>query len=174
LYWVLLPTKTHNGTRSSVVYPQARAPFLLLKTASEHAHVRLLPRLSWSWTLSTTSLLAPLYYASNMRWKGRIVEVFTMQFSIFRCQVLSSRSDIVYYEIAIIFVVLREEFLSLLHSFMNSLKRKRYVASNNTQTCPQTMSWHNWKLRSRRSCYSLGLRKTMETIIRLVDPPLDV
>jgi hypothetical protein len=31
--------------------PQARSSFLLLKPASEHAHARLLPRLSWSWTL---------------------------------------------------------------------------------------------------------------------------
>jgi hypothetical protein len=27
------------------------SPFWLLKPASEHAHARLLPRLSWSWTV---------------------------------------------------------------------------------------------------------------------------
>jgi hypothetical protein len=33
---------------SSVIHPQARSPFWLLKSASEHAHVCLLPGLSWS------------------------------------------------------------------------------------------------------------------------------
>jgi hypothetical protein len=36
---------------SSVDTPQARLPFLQLKAASEHAHARLLPRLSRSWTV---------------------------------------------------------------------------------------------------------------------------
>jgi hypothetical protein len=39
-----------NGTTeccSSVVHPQARSLFWLLTPASEHAHARLLPRLSW-------------------------------------------------------------------------------------------------------------------------------
>jgi hypothetical protein len=31
--------------------PQARSQFWLLKQASEYAHARLLPRLSWSWTV---------------------------------------------------------------------------------------------------------------------------
>jgi hypothetical protein len=31
--------------------PQARSPFWLLKSASEHAHAHFLPRLSWSWTV---------------------------------------------------------------------------------------------------------------------------
>jgi hypothetical protein len=56
LHWVLLPTKTHIS--------QARSPFWLLKPASEHAHARLLPRVSWSWTVllpitSTTAVLLP-------------------------------------------------------------------------------------------------------------------
>jgi hypothetical protein len=52
LRWVLLPTK--NAQQNSVLRqyaPQARSPFWLLKPASEHTHARLLPRLSWSWTL---------------------------------------------------------------------------------------------------------------------------
>jgi hypothetical protein len=36
---------------SSVVYILKTSPFWLLKLASEHAHARLLPRLSWSWTM---------------------------------------------------------------------------------------------------------------------------
>jgi hypothetical protein len=36
---------------SSVVHPKAWSPFWLLKPASEHAHTRLLLRLSWSWTV---------------------------------------------------------------------------------------------------------------------------
>jgi hypothetical protein len=31
--------------------PQTWSPFWLLKPASEHAHARLLPRVSWSWTV---------------------------------------------------------------------------------------------------------------------------
>jgi hypothetical protein len=35
--------------------PQARSPFWLLKPASEHAHARLLLKLSWSWTVLLSS-----------------------------------------------------------------------------------------------------------------------
>jgi hypothetical protein len=46
------PQKKRTTERcSSVVYTQARSIFSLLKPASELAHVRLLPRLSWSWTV---------------------------------------------------------------------------------------------------------------------------
>jgi hypothetical protein len=51
-HWVLLFTKTRTTEHcSSVLYPQVRSPFWLLKPVSEHAHARLLPRLSWSWTV---------------------------------------------------------------------------------------------------------------------------
>jgi hypothetical protein len=44
--------KKHTIERcSSVVHPQAWLPVWLLKPASEHVHVHLLPRLSWSWTV---------------------------------------------------------------------------------------------------------------------------
>jgi hypothetical protein len=44
--------KTHNRTLlfGSIIL-QARSPFWLLKPISEHVHARLLPRLSWSWTV---------------------------------------------------------------------------------------------------------------------------
>jgi hypothetical protein len=48
---VLLPTKNTKEHCSSVVHPQVRSPFWLLKPASEHVHARLLHRLSWSWTV---------------------------------------------------------------------------------------------------------------------------
>jgi hypothetical protein len=53
LHWVLLPTKKRTIERCSSVVVQSSntLPFWLLKPASEHAHVRLLPRLSWSWTV---------------------------------------------------------------------------------------------------------------------------
>jgi hypothetical protein len=47
------PQKKNSTTEccSSMVHPQAWLPFWLLKPASEHVHVRLLPRLSWTWTV---------------------------------------------------------------------------------------------------------------------------
>jgi hypothetical protein len=50
---------------SSVVHPQARSPFWLLKPASEHKPARPVHRLSWSWTVllpsdSRRTLLRPL------------------------------------------------------------------------------------------------------------------
>jgi hypothetical protein len=52
LYWVLFPTKKpHNRTLLFSNDTQLRSPFWLLKPASEHAHARLLPRLSRSWTV---------------------------------------------------------------------------------------------------------------------------
>jgi hypothetical protein len=36
---------------SLLVHSRAQSPFWLLKPASEHADARLLPRLSWSWTV---------------------------------------------------------------------------------------------------------------------------
>jgi hypothetical protein len=45
----LVHKKCATETCSSVVHPQARSPFLLLKPASQHA--RLIPRLSGSWTV---------------------------------------------------------------------------------------------------------------------------
>jgi hypothetical protein len=64
LHRVLLTTKDRTTELwSSVVHPQARWPFWLLKPASEHAHARLLPSLSWSWTVlvpSDTSVRAVL------------------------------------------------------------------------------------------------------------------
>jgi hypothetical protein len=44
------PQKCTTELCSSVVYTHARSLFRLLKPASEYAHARLLPRLSWSWT----------------------------------------------------------------------------------------------------------------------------
>jgi hypothetical protein len=52
LHWVLLPTERRTTERCSwVVHSSAGSPFWLLKPASERAHARLLPRLSWSWTV---------------------------------------------------------------------------------------------------------------------------
>jgi hypothetical protein len=51
LHWVLLHTKTHNRTLLSRSILLKHAPFWLLEAASEHAHARLLPRLSWSGTV---------------------------------------------------------------------------------------------------------------------------
>jgi hypothetical protein len=46
VHWVLLSTKKRTTERcSSVGYPQARSPLWLMLPASEHAHVRLLPRI---------------------------------------------------------------------------------------------------------------------------------
>jgi hypothetical protein len=52
-HWVLLLAKKKRTTEPALQYWnfQARSPFLILKPASEHAHARLLPRLSWSWTV---------------------------------------------------------------------------------------------------------------------------
>jgi hypothetical protein len=47
-----LQKKTYNRTLLfGSTPPKARSPFWLSKPASEHAHERLLPRLSWSWTV---------------------------------------------------------------------------------------------------------------------------
>jgi hypothetical protein len=45
--------KRHTNQNAALLYyiPQTRSPFWLLKPASEQAHTRLLPRLSWSWTV---------------------------------------------------------------------------------------------------------------------------
>jgi hypothetical protein len=52
LHRVLLPTrKAQQNAALQYNTHQARSPFWLLKTASEHAHAHLLPRLSWSWTV---------------------------------------------------------------------------------------------------------------------------
>jgi hypothetical protein len=45
------PQKKTHVRRSSLVHSKARSPFLLLKPPSDHVHARLLPRLSWSWTV---------------------------------------------------------------------------------------------------------------------------
>jgi hypothetical protein len=47
----LCPQKSHKRTLLFRITLQARSPFWLLKPASELAHARLLPRLSWSWTV---------------------------------------------------------------------------------------------------------------------------
>jgi hypothetical protein len=60
LPWVLLPTKKNIQQ----YIPQARSPFWLLKPGSEHAHARLLLRLSRSWTLLLPSDTSKeLYYS---------------------------------------------------------------------------------------------------------------
>jgi hypothetical protein len=52
LHWILLPTEKEQQNAALRHYtPQARSQFWLLKPASEHAHGRLLPSLSWSWTV---------------------------------------------------------------------------------------------------------------------------
>jgi hypothetical protein len=52
LHSVLLPIKNAQQNAAVQQYtPQTRSSFWLLKPASEHAHARLLPRLSWSWTV---------------------------------------------------------------------------------------------------------------------------
>jgi hypothetical protein len=45
------PQKSTTERCSSVVHPQARSSFWLLKQDSEHAHVYLWTRLSWNWTV---------------------------------------------------------------------------------------------------------------------------
>jgi hypothetical protein len=56
LHWVLLPAKERTTEHcTTVVHPQARSPFWLLKSAFEREHARLLPRLSWSWTVLLSS-----------------------------------------------------------------------------------------------------------------------
>jgi hypothetical protein len=42
--------------------PQARSPFWSPKPATEHAHARLLPRLSWSWAVLLPSDTQKTYY----------------------------------------------------------------------------------------------------------------
>jgi hypothetical protein len=53
MHWVIVPTK--KNAQQNVTFrwytPQRRSLFWLLKPASEHAHARLLPRLSWSWAV---------------------------------------------------------------------------------------------------------------------------
>jgi hypothetical protein len=52
LHCVLLPTENVQQNSTLRYYtPHSRSPFWLLKPASEHEHARLLPRLSWSWTV---------------------------------------------------------------------------------------------------------------------------
>jgi hypothetical protein len=52
MHWVLLPTnKAQQNAAFRQYNPQLWSTFWLLKTASEHEHARLLPRLSWSWTV---------------------------------------------------------------------------------------------------------------------------
>jgi hypothetical protein len=75
IFWIasFCPEKNAQPNAALRYYtPQARLPFWLLKPASEHAHTRLLPRLSWSWTVllpsdthrkpitSITSVLLPI------------------------------------------------------------------------------------------------------------------
>jgi hypothetical protein len=50
LHWDLFPNKKRTTELCSLVLytPQAQSPFWLPKPASEHAHARLLTRLSWS------------------------------------------------------------------------------------------------------------------------------
>jgi hypothetical protein len=46
------PQKTHSRMLIfGIIHLLARLPFCLLKPASEHVHARLLPKLSWSWTV---------------------------------------------------------------------------------------------------------------------------
>jgi hypothetical protein len=47
----IFPQKTHNRKLLFGSIPQARSPFWLLKSASEHAHARSILRLSWSWNV---------------------------------------------------------------------------------------------------------------------------
>jgi hypothetical protein len=49
-HWVIFP-KTLNTTLFFGSTPSSTSPFWLLKPDSDHAHARLLPRLSWSWTV---------------------------------------------------------------------------------------------------------------------------
>jgi hypothetical protein len=52
LHRVLLPIKkAQHKAALQWDTPQVRSSFWLLKPASEHAHARLLPRLSWSWNV---------------------------------------------------------------------------------------------------------------------------
>jgi hypothetical protein len=52
LHWVLLPIQRITENTALRYYtPEAQSPFWLLKPASEYSHARLLPRLSWSWTV---------------------------------------------------------------------------------------------------------------------------
>jgi hypothetical protein len=46
-----MPTKyAHQNAALRWYTTKVRSPFWLLKSASKHAHARMLPRLSWSWT----------------------------------------------------------------------------------------------------------------------------
>jgi hypothetical protein len=52
LHYVLLSTENAQQKAALRQYtPQARPPFWLLKLVSDHVHARLLPRMSWSWTV---------------------------------------------------------------------------------------------------------------------------
>jgi hypothetical protein len=76
------PQKTHN-TALRKYTPEAQSPFWLLKAASEHVHVCLLPtRLSWSWIVPPPSdthrnLLRPLqlfyFHLWTIYWLSLIV-----------------------------------------------------------------------------------------------------
>jgi hypothetical protein len=51
-HWIFVPQrKAQQNPVLRQYIPQARSPFWLLKLACEHEHVRLLPRLWWSWTV---------------------------------------------------------------------------------------------------------------------------
>jgi hypothetical protein len=86
LHWVLFPTKSAQQNAALWLYtPQARSPFWPLKPAPEHAHAhaRLLPRLSWSWTVllpsdthrnpttSITAVLPPFvaHLLASIKWE---------------------------------------------------------------------------------------------------------
>jgi hypothetical protein len=50
--FALNPSSHKKDTQQNSEYThETRSPFWLLKPASDHAHARLLPRLSWSWTV---------------------------------------------------------------------------------------------------------------------------
>jgi hypothetical protein len=73
LHCVLLPTeKAQQNSALRWYTPKARSPFWLLKPASEHAHARLLPTLSWRWTVlvpsDTVNLLRPLQLLNFHLW----------------------------------------------------------------------------------------------------------
>jgi hypothetical protein len=75
LHGVILPTAiVQENTALRQYTPHTRSPFWVQKPASEHAHARLLRRLSWSWTVllasdahkepitSITAVLLPFVY----------------------------------------------------------------------------------------------------------------
>jgi hypothetical protein len=62
---------------SLVAHSSSTAPFWLLKPASEHAHARLLPTLSWNWTVL---LLSEIYYI-HYSYFNVICDLFTNSLS---------------------------------------------------------------------------------------------